>query len=111
MTQLLKTFLCLLATATMPMIPLATAQQPVPVTVNAFPEGFPYRAFNVKDALSRTVSFYLTDADAKDDRPLILVLQGSGCASNFMKQGERVGGSWHAFVRRANKRPCTNFAR
>jgi pimeloyl-ACP methyl ester carboxylesterase len=81
----------------------ACAQTPIERAVKAFPEKFPYRAFDVKDALDRTVSFYLTDADARDDRPLILVLQGSGCASNFVMQGEQVAGSWHAFVRRANK--------
>jgi pimeloyl-ACP methyl ester carboxylesterase len=79
------------------------AQTPTSRTVKAFPENFPYRAFDVQDSLNRTVSFFLTDADAKDDRPLILVLQGSGCASNFVMDGDRVAGSWHAFVRRANK--------
>jgi pimeloyl-ACP methyl ester carboxylesterase len=81
----------------------ADAQQPKPRVVADFPEQFPYRAFDAKDTLGRTIQFYLSEADARDDRPLILVLQGSGCASNFLKRDGRVAGSWFAFVRQATK--------
>lgn len=72
-------------------------------TIAEFPAKFPYRAFDVTDELGREIQFYLTDAEAKDDRPLIVVLQGSGCASQFLLQGGQVAGGWFAFVRRAAK--------
>jgi hypothetical protein len=48
-----------------------------------FPQGQPYTAYTVKDALGRNVSLFLTDDTARDNRPLVLVVQGSGCDSNF----------------------------
>ena len=69
--------------------------------VAEFPAKFPYGAFEITDELGRELQFFLTDADAKDDRPLILVLQGSGCASNFLLREGRVAGGWFGFVRRA----------
>jgi pimeloyl-ACP methyl ester carboxylesterase len=79
-------------------VPMPT---PAPRAVKEFPDGFPYSAFDVQDSLQRRIAFYLTDANVKDDRPLILILQGSGCASNFLLREGRVGGSWHAMVRQA----------
>ncbi|MBI3715891.1 MAG: alpha/beta fold hydrolase [Betaproteobacteria bacterium] len=76
---------------------------PTARTIAEFPEKFPYRAYDTADALGRTIHFYLTDADARDDRPLILVLQGSGCSSNFTLREGQVGAGWHTFVRRADK--------
>ncbi|MBL8522743.1 MAG: alpha/beta fold hydrolase [Betaproteobacteria bacterium] len=69
------------------------------VTVAAFPAGFPYKAYTTKDGLGRDIRFYATPAS--DDRPLILVLQGSGCTSQFFNRDGQVSAGWHAFVRRA----------
>jgi len=97
--QILRFLPCLACAAA-----ILTAQgAPIPRAITEFPEKFPYRAYDTADALGRTIHFYLTDADARDDRPLILVLQGSGCSSNFSLRGGQVGTGWHAFVRRADK--------
>jgi hypothetical protein len=74
---------------------------PTPVAVPDFPANFPYRAFDVTDSLGRSVRFYLSDADVHDARPLILVIQGSGCASSFFRRDGRISQSWHALVRQA----------
>ncbi len=80
---------------------VSAAGKPVEQTIVEFGEKFPYRAFDVRDKFDRSIRFYLTDADARDDKPLIVVLQGSGCSSNFFLNDGRVNQSWHALVRRA----------
>ncbi len=84
-------------------IGLGAFAAPIAKTIPEFPENFPYRAFDTGDALGRTIHFYLSGADARDDRPLIVVLQGSGCTSNFTLREGRVAQGWQAFVQRANK--------
>ena len=60
--------------------------KPVPLEVPQFPSDYAYRAFETQDSLGRTVRFYLTQSTAKDDRPLIVMLQGSGCLSWFVRR-------------------------
>ncbi len=75
---------------------------PVARDIKEFPASFPYAAYESKDNLGRHIQFYLTDKTATDERPLMVILQGSGCASNFMLRDGKVAGSWHGLVRRAN---------
>lgn len=101
MRLLLHIRLCCLAgflflLALLPGVALAAASE---VSVAAFPAGFPYKAYSTADSLGRDIRFYLTAAD--DERPLILVLQGSGCSSQFFNRDGQVSAGWHAFVRRA----------
>jgi predicted esterase len=81
----------------------AEIAKPQPRETPAFASGFPYTAFTTKDALGRDIHFYTTHANTAEDRPLILVIQGSGCSSQFIRQDGRVAGGWHGFVRRAAK--------
>lgn len=80
---------------------LPNADAPMRIAVAEFPANFSYAAYQTKDLLDRNIQFYLTHADARDDRPLVVVLQGSGCASHFALRDGRVGGGWHSFVRQA----------
>lgn len=75
--------------------------KPVEQTVAEFPSNFAYRAFNTEDSLGRSIRFYLSDSNITDDRPLILVIQGSGCSSHFFSKDGRLSQGWHAFVRKA----------
>lgn len=80
-------------------LPGVASTAPSEVPVAAFPAGFPYKAYSVADSLGRDIRFYLTAAN--DERPLVLVLQGSGCSSQFFNRDGQVSAGWHAFVRRA----------
>ena len=76
-------FVRLLAMLFLSVLTLASWAKPSEHTIAEFPQNFPYRAFDTRDSLGRDIRFYLSDADITDDRPLILVVQGSGCASHF----------------------------
>jgi Putative esterase len=80
----------------------SAAQAALPRAVTGvLPPDFGYAPFTTSDAHGRTVTLYLTDPGANDDRPLIVVLQGSGCASHFFKRDGQISGGWHSFVRSA----------
>lgn len=91
------------------LVPVATASE----------LGIPYDRYQVKDAFDRTVTFYVSvpgagkpkdapKAEASEDRPmpLALMVQGSGCASVFMKAPDgRIGGGLpNALIRSAKGR-------
>ncbi|KPF66660.1 hypothetical protein IP84_15595 [beta proteobacterium AAP99] len=63
------------------------------------PANFAYRAFETSDTLGRSVRFYLTDVESSDDRPLVLALQNTGCASLFQQVDGRVAGGWFTGLR------------
>jgi predicted esterase len=75
--------------------------RPSEVAVPEFGQGFPYRAFDTRDAEGRAVRFFATHADAADARPVFVALQGSGCGSHFFLREQRVLQGWHAFLRTA----------
>jgi pimeloyl-ACP methyl ester carboxylesterase len=57
--------------------------------------GIPYQRYTTKDALGRTITFYLSTPPGKTPvvkLPVVLIIPGSGCQSLFSKQGERVAG-------------------
>jgi pimeloyl-ACP methyl ester carboxylesterase len=73
------------------------------VDESRLPANFAYRAFETTDALGRSVRFYLTDAESSDDRPLVLALQNTGCASLFQQVDGRVAGGWFTGLRGASR--------
>jgi pimeloyl-ACP methyl ester carboxylesterase len=57
--------------------------------------GIPYHRYTTKDALGRTITFYLSTLPGKKPAarlPVVLIIPGSGCQSVFQQQGDRVGG-------------------
>jgi pimeloyl-ACP methyl ester carboxylesterase len=57
--------------------------------------GMPYHRYTTKDALGRTITFYLSSLPGKKAAtklPVALIILGSGCQSVFEKQGEFVAG-------------------
>jgi dienelactone hydrolase len=63
--------------------------------------GIPFDRYTTRDALGRTITFYLSVAPAKQPaarRPLILFIPGSGCQSAFRKLGGRVSGGYHTVL-------------
>jgi pimeloyl-ACP methyl ester carboxylesterase len=59
--------------------------------------GVPFHRYTTKDALGRTITFYLSAPPNKEPAsklPVVLFIGGSGCQSLFSKQGERVAGSY-----------------
>jgi hypothetical protein len=61
--------------------------------VEAAELGIPFHRYTTKDALGRTITFYLSARPGKDGAaklPVVLYVPGSGCQSLFSKQGERV---------------------
>jgi dipeptidyl aminopeptidase/acylaminoacyl peptidase len=61
------------------------------------PLGIPFQRYTVRDALGRTITFYLSEPPRREKaakQPVTLFIQGSGCQSLFRKQGERVLGSY-----------------
>src|SRR5262245_40197164 len=62
------------------------------------PPGIPFHRYTVKDALGRTIAFYLS-VPPKDDpdtrRPVALFIPGSGCQSLFQKRDGRITGGYH----------------
>ena len=89
------TLLLLLVAAT-----AAGAEPPRP-SLDAADLPIPFQRYTAKDALGRTVTFYLSrppreKPEAK--RPLVLFIQGSGCQSLFRKQGEAIAGGWPSLL-------------
>ena len=65
--------------------------------VEAAELGIPFHRYTTKDALGRTITFYLSARPGKDGAaklPVVLYVPGSGCQSLFSKQGERVAGGY-----------------
>jgi dienelactone hydrolase len=63
--------------------------------------GIPFDRYTTKDALGRTITFYLSVAPAQQPaakRPVVLFIPGSGCQSLFQKLGDRVGGGYHTIL-------------
>jgi pimeloyl-ACP methyl ester carboxylesterase len=59
--------------------------------------GIPYHRYTTKDALGRTITFYLSTLPGKKPAarlPVVLIIPGSGCQSVFQQQGDRVGGGF-----------------
>jgi pimeloyl-ACP methyl ester carboxylesterase len=59
--------------------------------------GIPYHHYSTKDALGRTINFYLSTLPGKKTaakRPVVLIIQGSGCQSVFQKHEKLVGGGF-----------------
>lgn len=68
--------------------------------------GLPYDRFTTKDAHGRTITGYLSKPPAESQGtklPVILVIQGSGSQSIWVKRGERVGGGLQNLVLMAAK--------
>lgn len=66
----------------------------------------PYERYTVKDVHGRTITFYVSrrskDAEGKT-LPTVLFIGGSGCQSNFMKRGDKIGGGLqNLFLKQAN---------
>jgi pimeloyl-ACP methyl ester carboxylesterase len=63
--------------------------------------GVPFDRYTVKDAMGRTITFYLSVPLAGKppaNRPVVLYIPGSGCQSVFQKRGERVSGGYHTVL-------------
>ncbi len=52
--------------------------------------GTPFHRYSTQDQLGRTITFYLSDSVTDHSLPLAVFVQGSGCASLFHRQGERI---------------------
>lgn len=82
------------------LFPLVLAQAPVfAKDTESLP--IPFERFTTRDQLGRTITAYLSrppknGGDAKV--PLVLVIQGSGCQSLWVKHGDRVGGGLQNLV-------------
>jgi len=84
---MLPLLLCVLAT-----LPLGNASGPQRDPANL---GMPYQRYTTKDALGRTITFYLSVPMGKKPQgkqPVVLFIAGSGCQSLFSKIGDKVGG-------------------
>lgn len=53
-------------------------------------EGWPYMRYSTRDRFGRKVSFYVSEAKVDAAVPLVVYVQGSGCASHFARRGERI---------------------
>jgi pimeloyl-ACP methyl ester carboxylesterase len=63
--------------------------------------GVPFDRFTTRDALGRTITFYLSVPPAKEPsakRPVVVFIPGSGCQSVFQKMGEHVAGGYHTVL-------------
>ena len=63
--------------------------------------GTPFQRYTTKDALGRTVTFYLSVPPNERPQakwPVVLFIQGSGCQSLFTKQRERVAGGYQNLI-------------
>jgi pimeloyl-ACP methyl ester carboxylesterase len=59
--------------------------------------GIPYHCYSTKDALGRTITFYLSTLPGKKPAaklPVVLIIPGSGCQSVFQKRGSQVSGGF-----------------
>jgi erythromycin esterase len=67
--------------------------------------GVPFDRYTTKDALGRTITFYLSQRpnDAKDKLAIALFIQGSGCASVFSKRDGKVFGGLQNLVLSAGR--------
>lgn len=70
------------------LVALPLAARPALLNVPEFPKDYAYQAFETRDSLGRNVRFYLTQSTARDERPLIVMLQGSGCISWFVRKDD-----------------------
>ena len=52
--------------------------------------GTSFHRYSTQDQLRRTITFYLSDSATDRSVPLAVFVQGSGCASLFHRQGERI---------------------
>jgi dienelactone hydrolase len=52
--------------------------------------GTPFHRYSTQDQLGRTITFYLSNGSTDRSLPLAVFVQGSGCASLFHRQGERI---------------------
>jgi pimeloyl-ACP methyl ester carboxylesterase len=87
---------CLLCTATG-----VPAEEAPRLEMGAAKLGVPFDRYTTKDALGRTITFYLSVAPAKEPaarRPVVLFIPGSGCQSVFQRLGDRVGGGYHTVL-------------
>jgi len=78
-----------------------SAEEPPRLEREAARLGVPFDRYTTKDALGRTITFYLSVPPAKEPaakRPVVLFIPGSGCQSVFRKQGDRVSGGYHTVL-------------
>ncbi len=78
------------------------AADPPKAVPDPTPLGIPYQRYTTKDALGRTITFYLALAPAEKPEaklPLVLWVQGSGCQSLFSKRGDQVGEGLQGLLR------------
>jgi dienelactone hydrolase len=63
-------------------------------TPDPTPLGIPFQRYTVRDALGRTVTFYLSPPPRKAAAklPVVLFVQGSGCQSLYSKHGNAIYG-------------------
>jgi hypothetical protein len=52
--------------------------------------GTAFHRYSTEDRFGRTVTFYVSASSAERPLPLAAFVQGTGCASHFERQGERI---------------------
>jgi dienelactone hydrolase len=69
------------------------------------PLPIPFERYTVNDSLGRKITFYVSRSGNEDktDRPIALVILGSGCQSIFQKHGDFIGGSYQHLLLQAAK--------
>src|SRR5262249_580248 len=71
-------------------LPSRVAAEAPRLEVEAAKLSIPFHRYTTKDALARTITFYLSTPPGKEPAakvPVVLYIQGSGCQSLFRKQG------------------------
>jgi dienelactone hydrolase len=92
---------------------------PENVTKDPTDLGLPFDRYFTRDKFGRKITFYLSKApEAHAKLPLVVVINGSGCSSSFMKIGNKLGGGiqmlWLQIVNRHARvmvveKPGVNF--
>jgi predicted esterase len=52
--------------------------------------GTAFHRYSTQDRFGRTITFYLSASSAERPAPLAVFVQGTGCASHFQREGERI---------------------
>jgi predicted esterase len=60
------------------------------VTDSGAVPGTAFHRYSTEDRFGRTITFYLSASSAERLAPLAVFVQGTGCASHFQRQGERI---------------------
>lgn len=68
------------------------------VTDSAPVPGTHFRRRSVKDRFGRVVTFYLSEPSTERSVPLIVFVQGTGCASLFQRKGDRTAQGVHSLL-------------